>query len=192
MCMKVRTVLLSICYAGLLPFCCNAQYETSKDIHTNSNNCSYKKLPEYQASLCISNLLSSVVKSNTRFYKPNKFFYSLTLKHGNNQKYLSIIPDEWHGAKNIDYVGILKIRGVTFLCRGDFDKDSLFKMQSTSFIKVILKQSKDSAYMLPFFTEPSLDGIFNDCNGIPIYVEVYTIGKIAGYEKKIHRSDIKH
>ncbi|HET7116644.1 MAG TPA: hypothetical protein VFI29_09145 [Hanamia sp.] len=183
--MEIKNVIVLVCFGALLSLSCNGQKQ-STNISTDSSNCFDKKLPEYQISSCISNLLESVVKSNSQFYDQKKYFYSLTLKKGDNQKYLNITPEEWHSATNMDYTGILKVRGVTFLCRGDFDKDSLFKKESSTFVRVKLKQSKDSADMLPFFTEPSLDGVFSDCKGLPIYVEVYTKGKILGFEKKLH------
>lgn len=183
--MRVKNILLLGFLVGLLSITSNAQ-KTSID-----SNYFSKKLPEYQASSCLSNLFISIVKSNTRFYNPNKYFYSVTFNKRSNQKYLNVTPVLWRNAKNLDYTGVLKIRNVIFLCRGDFESDSLFKKKTSTTIRIKLQQSKDSTDWDPFTLDPSLDGVFYDCRGLPIHVEVYTEGKIQGYERKVRHQDIK-
>lgn len=183
--MIIKNAILSSCLLMLLFVSCSAQKKVSMNTYSNDSNYFDKRLPEYQVSPCLFNLLTSIEKSNTKFYSPTKFFYSLTFNKGNNQKYLNVTPEEWSNAKSMDYTGILKIKNVTFLFRGDFENDSLFKRKSLNRIRVKLQQSKDSTDIVPFFTEPSLDGAFYECKGLPIYVEVYTRGKVPGYERKV-------
>ena len=147
-----------------------------------------KKLSEYQINPCLSILLTSVADANRKYYNADTFFYALTFKRGKNQKYLSISTDRWHDAKLLDYDGMIKVKNISFLCRGDFKEDSLFKRLDSSALRVQLQKAKDITDAIPFFIEPSLQGTYFDCQGMPIYIEVYTKGKIPAFEMKVLNS----
>lgn len=76
------------------------------------------------------------------------------------------------------------MRGILFLCKGDFKEDSLFN-KTTVVKKVILKLSENKIGLLQSFNEPSLEGTLKICKGVPIDVSIYTKGKISDYNNRI-------
>lgn len=146
------------------------------------------KLPGYQVDSCLSQLLATVAQSNKQYYSTDQYFYSLTLKEGKRSEYISITPDMWSEARHLDYTGILKISNVTFLFRGDFQHNSIFKRSPLPQTEVKLRQEKSGSDKEAFFIEPSLQGAYYECKGKPIYIEVYTKGKILNFEMKVRPS----
>ncbi len=94
--------------------------------------------------------------------------------------------EKWLAARDTDYVGILKIDSVSFLCRGDFKQDPIFKVLSLQEVKVTLQRDKYDAGNYSYNNEPSLQGSYDECLGIPIHLEVYTKGRIPALERKVH------
>jgi len=89
----------------------------------------------------------------------------------------------WNNARTLEYSGFINVRGMLFLCKGDFRKDSLF-YKTTVVKKVMLKLSENKIGLLQSFNEPSLEGTLKICKGVPIDVSIYTKGKISGYSTK--------
>jgi len=175
--MKTKTVILLSSLLIYLNINCKGQEYDS----------SYLKLPEYQVDSCLSELLATVAQSNKQYYS-DKYFYSLTFKEGKKTRYMSITPGMWSEARYVDYGGILKINNITFLFRGDFQQDSIFKRTNLPQIEVKLRKEKGDSDKGAFFIEPSLQGVYYECKGMPIYMEVYTKGKIPNFEMKVHPS----
>ncbi|HEY4194810.1 MAG TPA: hypothetical protein VGM63_04700 [Mucilaginibacter sp.] len=176
--MEIRSIiLLSSLFVHLNNNCKGQEYDSS-----------YLKLPEYQVNSCLSELFATVAASNKQYYSIDKYFYSLTFKEGKKTRYLSITPARWADTRFLDYIGILKIENVTFLLRGEFQQDSIFKLSKASMIQVKLRKEKGDPDKDTFFNEPSLQGGFYECKGNPIYIEVYTKGKIPNFQMKMRPS----
>jgi len=146
-----------------------------------------KNLDEYQIDSCLYSLLKAVVNSDRHHsdYKPDSFFHSLNFykkSKSGRYRYLSIYPRLWNNPEYIDYTGIIKLDEMTFLCRGDFETDSLFHYLNFKKERVKLKQPKDNTFNTPFIEDPSFQGLFLNCKGVPIYIEIYIKGKIQEYE----------
>jgi hypothetical protein len=146
----------------------------------------YVNLPEYQVDPCLVKFLAAVSASNRPYYDAGKYFYSLTFREAKGYRYMHIRVEKWLEARDTDYVGILKIDSVSFLCRGDFKKDPIFKVLPLQEVKVRLQRDKKDPDNYIYNNEPSLQGSYNECQGIPIHLEVYTKGRIPALERKIH------
>ena len=146
----------------------------------------YLSLPEYQVDPCLSKFLAGISASNRQYYDADKYFYSLTFREAKGYRYMYIRVEKWLEARDTDYVGILKMDGVSFLCRGDIRKASIFKISGLQEVKVKLQRDKSDPDNYVYNTEPSLQGYYTECQGIPIQLEVYTKGKIPALERKVH------
>jgi hypothetical protein len=146
----------------------------------------YLNLPEYQVDPCLSNFLAEISASNKRYYDAEKYFYSLTFREAKGYRYMYIRVEKWLEARDTDYVGILKMDSVSFLCRGDLKKDPIFKALALQEVKVKLQQDKTAPDNYTYNNEPSLQGSYDECQGIPIHLEVYTKGRILALERKVH------
>lgn len=143
-----------------------------------------KNLPRLIADPCLQNLLKSIVKSNSKYYKGGESFYHLEYFNKKNFNYLGIYLDQWNNITSSDYSALMKVKGTLFLCKGNILSNSLFHKVRESKGRLefnILKSSSD----IPITMDPSLQGTFNSCKGLPIYIEVYTPEPISGYRMKI-------
>jgi hypothetical protein len=143
-----------------------------------------KDLPILVSDPCIENLLAAVIKSNSKYYNPGKSFYGLIFNNRKKYRYLEIFNDQWHDAKDTSYVAVIKLKKVMFLCSGDIKGNQLFHRITSSNIRVKLSITKKPSHI---FTpnDPSLQGTFNTCIGLPIYIEVYTKNPIPGYKMHV-------
>lgn len=164
------------------------KYDDNK-IVSITNKCSddtnviKKKLPIYHVVDCIGNLLRQVVKANNEYYDPKIYFYSLSFKKEGDRRYLVIESSQYKSSKVFDYVGAVKISGATFLCRGDITIDTIFRMDNNTFLNVCLKSTK-AAGDFNYGLEPSLRGLYQECNEIKINLEIYTRATLPGYRMK--------
>lgn len=140
-----------------------------------------KRLPIYHSSSCIEELLRQVVKANRGYYDPNKYFYSLSFKKEGGKRYLVIESGKYKSSRVFDYVGVMKIYGSIFLCRGDIASDTLFKSDNDAFLSVHLERKKVTKDF-DYGVEPSLRGLYQQCNGIKISLEIYTRASLPGYK----------
>jgi hypothetical protein len=140
-----------------------------------------KKLPIYDAIPCIDNLLKQVVKANHRFYDTKKYFYSLSFKKEGAKRYLVIESGQYKSSRVLDYIGVIKISGAIFLCRGDITTDTLFKISNNTFLTILLQGTKDSEY-IDYGFEPILSGLYQECTELKIYLEIYTRATLPGYK----------
>ena len=173
----------------LIVFAFNCNGQVSDSIKSNHVKATYvtsfdQRLPEYQVDACLYKLLLAVVRSNTQYYKPDKFFYSLIIKKRKKYQDLFIMPELWKKAKRLDYVGVVKVANISFLCHGGFENDLLFHRKKEK-IRIDLALTKDSSDLASFIQDPSLQGEFPFCNGHFMYVEIYTEGRISGYNSKV-------
>jgi hypothetical protein len=143
-----------------------------------------KKLPIYNLRSCIKEFFTAVTKSNSKFYDPKKYFYSVTITKGEKRNYLGIEVDRWNSARKIDYYAVVRLSSGTLLLRGDTAIDSLFTKKNSKDIEIKLKKNRNLEETTPYTVEPILQGILNTCGGKPLSVEVYTKGKIKGFEMK--------
>jgi hypothetical protein len=146
-----------------------------------------KKLPIYKTSPCIENLLKQIVVANRRFYDVRKNFYSLSLKKEREKEYLVIELGEYKSSRTFDYVGAIKVSRAIFLCRGDITIDTLFKLNNDKFLDVCLKKAKGSENF-NYGIEPSLRGLYPECYGVNISLEVYTPAALRGYKMEERKS----
>lgn len=156
------------------------------NIHQNvySNNDSLyvtKDLPVLVADPCIGDFLEAVAKSNSKYYKRGKSFYGLHFNNRKGYRYLEVFTDEWHDAKETSYVAIIKLKNAVFLCGGDIERNTLFHKTASNNERIKLSIARKSS-RIPMLIEPALQGTFNSCKGLPIYVEVYTANPISGYK----------
>jgi len=145
-------------------------------------------LPVYELSPCLLGLLTAVTESNKDNYNKDEFFYSLIFEEGKKYRYINIMPERWLASSYADYAGALKINGMVFLFRGKLDRDSIFKKNLLDQIRVKLQHTKDDISNNSFFNEPSLQGVYHECSGMPIYVEIYTKSKIKDFDMKVFPS----
>ena len=150
------------------------------------------QLPEYRASACISAFLLLITKSTSKPYNTDKIFYSLTFRKGKKFKYLNITQGELDKSENVDFKGYIKFAGsnILFLCRGDFDNDIIFHKSDSNKIEIKLTKV-DSSNLSVSFIEPSLEGIFYGCEGLPIHISIYTENKINGVTRIFRKPTIK-
>jgi hypothetical protein len=173
--MKIKASILLSSVLFYLNTCCQGQ----DSIHL--------RLPIYRVNTCIYELLSTVEESNKQYYNADVYFYSVIFKEGKKFRYMNIAPDKWEATSYLDYNGILKINNMLFLFRGDFDRDSLFQRTDLPQEEVKLKNAGSDSEKVPLF-EPSLQGAYYECKGMPIYLEVYTKGKIPNFEMRVRPS----
>lgn len=176
--MKIKKAILLSSLLIYITINCQAQEYDS----------SYLKLPGYQVDSCLFGLLATVAQSNKQYYNTDVYFYSLTFKEGTKSRYINITPEKWAEARYLDYGGILKIHNTSFLFRGDFEHDLIFKHSSLADATVNLKREKGDLDKGAAFLEPALQGEYYECSGMPIYIEVYTKGKIPGFDMKVRAS----
>jgi len=159
--------------------------KTKQRHHPTSDSLHVKKdLPIVVADTCIENLLAAVAKSNSAFYNHSKSFFGVYLNNRKNYTYLEIFVDEWKDANYTTYAAAIKLKNTVFLCCGDIKDNPLFHKTNLGIMPVNLCVAKKSS-RLHIPSEPSLQGTFRSCKGLPIYVEVYTIKPISGYKMQV-------
>lgn len=166
------------------------QYTGNKIINhicIDDTNIVIKNLPIYHEISCITDLLKQIVKANHKFYDNKYFFYSLSLKKERDIRYLVIESARYKSSKTSDYVGAIKVSSAIFLCRGDITTDTIFKRNNDDFLNVYLKIKKGSEDF-NYGIEPSLRGLYRECDGIKIYLEIYTRATLPGYGMEERKS----
>ena len=143
-----------------------------------------KMLQEYYPDSCIFDLFKAIVNTDSNYadYPPSNYFYSLYFSRstkGKAYQYLAIAPRLWKNSEYMDYTGVIKINKIYFLCIGDFETDFKFHKINGSRIRIKLVKNKSDSLGNYFIKEPSLHGAFNDCKGLPTYIEVYIKRKIT-------------
>lgn len=145
----------------------NKQESTDKYL----NSC----IVEYGVQKCIENVLIAVVNSDSNQidFPANKFYYDLTFEDRGSRRFISIIPSRWEKSMTLDFKGIIRIGHMSFLCRGDFQKDSLFiRGKNCIDVKLIkpLSYQYDSVDVRieSFAWEPTLAVEYLICLGTPI------------------------
>lgn len=155
---------------------------THQNVYSNNDSLYVTKdLPILVADPCIGDLLEAVAKSNSKYYRWGKSFYGLHFNNRKGYRYLEVFTDEWHDAKETGYVAIIKVKNAVFLCGGDIEGNPLFHKTTSRNEQVKLSAARKSS-RIPMLIEPSLQGTFNSCEGLPIYVEVYTANPISAYK----------
>jgi hypothetical protein len=139
------------------------------------------KLTEYHTNSCISRLFVAIIKSNEQNYKSSTFFYSVTFRESSNGLYMTVSPNRWMEASRLDYSGILRLRKISFLLRGDLDKGGVFHRDNNSILTVAIRKDESDTNHV-FFNEPSLQGVYQLCKTLPIDLEVYTKNPIKGFQ----------
>lgn len=145
----------------------------------------YKKVSALCVQNCLGNLLQAIVKTNKKYYKQGKSFYGLHINKRQKYFYLEIFIDRWHGAKDTSYSAMIKIKNAVFLCSGDLYKNSLFTNVGIRDQRIKLVIAKKP--IEPMLIDPSLQGTFRICSGLPIYVEIYTPEPIQGYKMTVKK-----
>jgi hypothetical protein len=97
---------------------------------------------------------------------------------------LEIFVDEWKDANYTTYGNAIKLKNAVFLCCGDIEDNTLFHRTTFGTMLVNLCVAKKSS-RIPIPNEPSLQGTFRSCKGLPMYVEVYTTKPIPGYKMQV-------
>lgn len=145
-----------------------------------------KSLPVFYVDSCLYDLFMEVVNADSSniAYPPAKYFYSLYFSGKAKTKgfqYLSVWPQIWNNSEYMDYAAVVKIGKMTFLCRGDFAADSKFQKAKEK-KAIVLQKNKHDSFGNVFNREPSLQGEYHDCEGKPLYIEIYVQGNIANFE----------
>ncbi len=170
--------LTACCGLALTISSCEGKVINEQTIQSTDSLTTKKIFAEYVTNSCLLNLFVSIVESNKKFYSSKEFFYSVTFKRNNGNRRLTIDARLWNTPGNQKYKGVMKIASAFFLCSGDIEKDSLFKVKKGSVIKTPLKEESVDNESYPYAEEPILKGKFIDCKDKPVYVEVYTKGKV--------------
>ncbi len=144
-------------------------------------------LPQCRLHSCLSNLCRDVIQSNKQYYSRESYFYSLTFKKGTKDDYISLNATRIGNARFFDYAGMSAIDSMPILLRGDFIQVTIFKKIRRPEFKIKLQRINEADEIL-IVSEPSLQGLYQQCTGRRIYLEVYTKGKIAGYGMKFPNS----
>lgn len=138
------------------------------------------KLEEYRSD-CMDILFKAIAKSNEQNYPVDTFFYSVSLSMNSKTKRLEIEPQKWFASSKVDYKGLLKQGGATFLLRGNFASDTLF-LKTGKLHNIRLMQMNKENESATFLQEPILQGFYLDCESLPIYIEVYALDVISGFK----------
>ena len=180
---KYHFLLILFCF--FLNIYSNCQEESA----TDSNFIVFQSyLPEYKIDTCLVDLLIEIEASGSlhKVYPPHQFFYDLTFNIKEKIREISITPSRWQKATSLDYSGIIIINKMSFLCRGDFQLDTLFKKTGDT-INVKLKKPKIYQYdnfdllIDIYIRSPSLKGRYEICGGLPINMYVYTGKKLKSF-----------
>lgn len=181
----MKKLLFACCIVTVVSLSCSGQNAKVKSLNVDTlQKDKYLKntsLLVYQ-SVCMNMLLASIVESNYQNYPESKYFYSLTfIKVGKNRR-INIQPMLWSESKDMDYKGIIKYSNASYLLKGNFESDFIFKRSAGINIEVSISQKKDTFNNIPFIHEPVLQGFFLDCKGVPVYIEVYTDSRISKFK----------
>lgn len=170
----------------ILVFCWLLAYSIENCVAQKVDSVSLK-LPQYRLDSCLSTLCMDVIESNKQYYPREFYFYSLTFKKGTKDDYISLSAARIEDARFFDYAGMSTIDSMSILLRGDFIQDSIFKEIHRPKFEIKLQRIEESN-KLQFLKEPSLQGLYQECTGRRIYLEVYTKGKIGDYGMKLPNS----
>jgi len=195
--MKVALILKCIMVFGVIHGYAQKKILPPKDSVTNPSHSDTiylnKKMAEFKVDMCLHGLLDSVVESDKKManYPSGVYFYLLTFKKGDKLRYMNIKPVPWKNSEFLDYTGVIRVRGSSFLCRGDFESDKIFHKKKANQVKIRLQKPVNTSDEQVFFQEPCLQGQFSLCNGMPIYIEVYSKNKINGFDMSSTENDSK-
>jgi hypothetical protein len=168
---------------------CKGQIKTTSD----SNFVSFKgKLQEYTIDSCLRDVLWAIVKTDSASlnYPPKTFFYELDFQsdEGGNKE-ITIFPSRWLKSAVLDYKGIIRIVGMSFLCKGNLITPPLFS-ETNSYVDVTLVRPKPYYYdsvdikIEMFVRKPSLVGKYTFCKSGPINLFILIGRKLEGFATK--------
>lgn len=143
-----------------------------------------KNLSVISASPCLSDLFQSIIKSNSKYYKSGESFYGLRLDKRKDYWYLEVFTDRLHGSKDTSYTSIIKFKDAVFLCSGDL-QDSPFFYKAEAINEIVKLSIVRKPQIETMVIEPSLQGTLKACKGLPIYIEVFTVGPVHGFKMSI-------
>lgn len=183
--MKNLRLLLRILFLftsfNIILSCKAGESNNGQNSRVDSSIVNKKDLQQYRVKPCLLSLLQSIASSNKKNYSNHDYFYSLFFKKATNYKLLTVKVHLWRNLRDLNYVGVIKIKDVTFLCEGDIENDELFKKDESHKITITSKSQKKELEIFPSIEEPVLSGRFSGCVGSPIHLEIYTKEKIKGY-----------
>ncbi|AXY73237.1 hypothetical protein D3H65_04270 [Paraflavitalea soli] len=149
-----------------------------------SSDSSQLELPVYQVDPCLRAILDEVVASNIQYYIPNNHFYAVSFLIGPKYRYLNISPQSREETSYRNYSGINKVGKMSFVLVGDFANDSLF--EKTDLPKELVQIHMIHGYEKDLYMkEPSLNGYYLGCKGKPVFMDIYTKGRIKEFEAKV-------
>jgi len=159
--------------------------------------CFEGELNQYKVDTCLYGLFKEIIRADRKVSKliPDFLFYSVTFKLNEEYRYLDISTERWNKSAFLDYTGIIVIDGVSFLCRGDFENDFLFQKVNANKIKVNLRKPKvfgtdslDLKYV-PLIYDKSFYGTYNECKGLPVYMDIFIKGEIKGFKMYLKKNN---
>jgi hypothetical protein len=144
---------------------------------------SIRKVSEYSADSCLLKLLRDVVYADRQTYLQGGRYYSLSFVPRKKTRFLLVTLERWNSAPYLDYTGVLRVDSGIFLLREGFNRDSIFSLigNSAFYIKLARMDSVENTVLT---IEPSLQGGFMSCQGLPINLEIYIPERIPGYDSK--------
>ena len=184
--MKVQLYITAL----FLFFFCSSKSQTTASCDTNFI-CFQDSLKEYKIDTCLVYLLTEVVELDTNYlrFPPDKFYYELSFEDRKSYRNLTILPSRWNKSAVLDFKGVIKIGRMSFLCRGDIERDSLFTRAEAK-TKVQLRKPKGYQYdsidiVIEAYTwKPTLAGKYTFCNGVPIDLYILVGKSLEGYGVK--------
>lgn len=147
------------------------------------------KLREYEIDSCLKEVLWKIVLADSAYlnYPPKTFFYELDFQTDEvGNKEITIVPSRWLRSAMLNYKGIIRIGGMSFLCKGDLIKAPLFNETNIN-VDVVLVRPKPYYYdsidvKIEMFTrKPSLMGKYTLCKGEPIDLYILVGKKLEGF-----------
>lgn len=149
------------------------------------------ELPVYELDSCLTDLFENIVEvdKQSSYYNDIEMFYSLTINRREKYIDLTVWPDRWDKSSYFNYYGVIKIGDATFLCRGDYQSDSILH-KSKSEIKYVTLQRPIKITKLDDFDKavdvlvysPSLYGTYIECIGLKIVMSIYIEKKLSFFE----------
>jgi hypothetical protein len=147
---------------------------------SSSGDSIFKHIPFYKTPECLGNLLRKIGDANQRHFDEVTDFYSLSFQVQSDKQFIVIHRGKDNLSKEVDYVGALKFGKNVFLCRGDIESSSLFTKTSNDFLNIYLILDT-KRQMFSRTQEPTLRGLFTECEGSKLVFEVYTIEGVPEY-----------
>ena len=166
---------------------CLGQIFSSKPVNSGlngSSNSVVRSVAEYSVDSCLYLLLRDVANADKKTYSREEMYYSLDFEPMKNSRYMAVTLERWKAARYLDYTGVLKVDSSFFLLTGNYIKDPIFSPVKGSgfFVELVPKDPNSGGAGI---VEPSLQGLFTNCKGLPINLEIYIPETIPGYKLQI-------